>query len=324
MGVINHSGGIDSPEGFESCCRVTTDFITGTIRNLDLRSGLNIEIFDQFHHIEFSKNFCVTYPALRIAFYMVGTGGIKTESRYINHKTNIYDIEGGYCTAGFFPELKGIIRMKGKTRFLQVTVNVSPSILYSFMDDPQSAFPDRLKMVVQGVDPQGYYHKGSITPSMQSALYEIINCPYKGVIRKVFMESKALELVAYKLAQIQMLETRSKPRPAIRLNENEKIHHAKDLLLNNMEHPPTLFDLAREVGLSHTKLNKGFKKFYGTTVFGYLQRMRLEHAKYLMEKGGVNVTEAAMAVGYNSIPSFSKAFSFYFKQPPKMSIKNGS
>jgi len=45
------------------------------------------------------------------------------------------------------------------------------------------------------------------------------------------------------------------------------------------------------------------------------------HAKYLMEKEGINVTEAAFAVGYNSVPSFSRAFFLYFNQPPKKFAK---
>ena len=60
---------------------------------------------------------------------------------------------------------------------------------------------------------------------------------------------------------------------------------------------------------------------YGATVFGYLRKMRLEEARRLLEKGDMNVTEAALAVGYNSISSFSRAFSAHFGSKPLSFVK---
>ena len=61
---------------------------------------------------------------------------------------------------------------------------------------------------------------------------------------------------------------------------------AESLLSRNLEHPPSLCDLASLVGMSPQKLNIGFRKVFGTTVFKHLQRIRLERARYLMEKQG--------------------------------------
>ncbi|MEJ2157126.1 MAG: helix-turn-helix transcriptional regulator [Desulfobacteraceae bacterium] len=79
--------------------------------------------------------------------------------------------------------------------------------------------------------------------------------------------------------------------------------------------------MARAVGTTHTQLNRGFRRIYGTSVFGYLRKMRLEKARHLLEKGKMNVTEAAMAVGYNSLSSFSRAFSNHFGMKPMRYLK---
>ncbi|MCP3872039.1 MAG: helix-turn-helix transcriptional regulator [Desulfobacteraceae bacterium] len=319
--VMNYSDRIDSPESFETSTSMISRFYRLAIRNLDLRPGLSIEIYDQFHHIELLKKFHFTYPSFRIVFYMLGDGRTEEKALAGGRRGNFYSMSGGYCTIAFFPELEGIIRIKEMTRSLQVVVNISPSILHTFIDTDHAAFPKDIRVITEGLGKQRYYHIGRISASMHSALYEILNCPYTGTIRKIFMESKALELVAYKLVQLKASETGFEQPNNLNREENDQIHYAKLLLVNNMENPPTLFDLARKVGLSHTKLNAGFRKIYGTTVFGCLQRIRLEHAKYLMGKEGFNVTEAAFAVGYNSVPSFSRAFSLYFKQPPKKVAK---
>lgn len=137
----------------------------------------------------------------------------------------------------------------------------------------------------------------------------------------MFIESKALELVAHKLAQTQSTSSSPIAESIFGNKDNDKIYEAEYLLSHNLESPPLLHELARCVGMSPKKLNSGFRKAFGTTVFGQLQRIRLERARYLMEKQGKNVTEAALAVGYNSVPSFSQAFSKHFLIPPKKCTK---
>ncbi len=315
--VINGSDRIDTPEPFEISTQIISGLLTGTVRNIDLRPGLSIEIFDQFHHIEFSKRIHFFYPSLRLVFYLIAAGRIERKQSAATAKDNVYEMKGGCCTLAFFPEFESIVRVNRETRFLNVVINISPDILSSFVDADHNAFPQEIRSIAQNSGKSDIYHIGQITASMQTALYEILNCPYSGTIRKIFLESKALELVAYKLAQIKLSKEEIQQRETVKRGENERIHHARFLLIDNMEEPPTLFELAQEVGLSHTRLNAGFKKIFGTTVFGCLQRIRLEHARYLMEKEGLNVTQAAFSVGYNSVPSFSRAFSHYFKQPPK-------
>lgn len=320
--IINSSDRIKTLEFYEHSTDLITGDFVGTIRHLALRPGLSIEIFDQLHHAEFIKDMHTTYPAFRFAFNLTATGRVKRKSS-VNTKTDhSYPMESGYCTVAFFPEFEGRIRIKEKSHFLQVVVHIAPSILSAFINKDHSTLPADLRVITENGGNSSCYHIGRISASMNSALYEILNCHYSGTIRKIFMESKALELVAYKLAQISVSETGCHPPETVRRKENEQVHHARELLFHNMEDPPTLFDLARKVGLSHTKLNAGFRKIYGTTVFGYLQKTRLERAKYLMEKEAVNVTEAAFSVGYNSIPSFSRAFSQLFDQSPKNVLKN--
>jgi AraC-like DNA-binding protein len=101
----------------------------------------------------------------------------------------------------------------------------------------------------------------------------------------------------------------------------ERIRHAREILCSDLETPPKLHDLARCVGINHVKLNVGFRKMYGTTVFGYLRRMRLLEAKRLIDQGDMNVTEVALSVGYSSLPSFSKAFTEFYGIPPMQCLK---
>jgi len=181
--------------------------------------------------------------------------------------------------------------------------------------------PYDLQAILDGCNSIDFYHYGPLTPVMDSAIQQLLDCPYSGPLGLIYQESKAVELIAHKLAQI---ESSSKASPApnrMRLDDIERVRHAREILMRNLENPPRLYDLATAAGTSHTQLNKCFQKMYGTSVFGFLRKMRLEEARHLLEKGNMNVTETAFAVGYNSISSFSRAFSEHFGSKPLSFLK---
>jgi AraC-like DNA-binding protein len=102
----------------------------------------------------------------------------------------------------------------------------------------------------------------------------------------------------------------------LRPDDIERIHEARDILIRNLQDPPYLLDLAWQVGLNDTKLKRGFRQIFGTTVFGYLQLKRLERARSLLEERNMNVSEVAATVGYSSLSHFAKVFTQHFGAKP--------
>lgn len=88
----------------------------------------------------------------------------------------------------------------------------------------------------------------------------------------------------------------------------ERVRRAQAILERDMENPPTLEMLAATLGCGSFHLSRTFSQHTGCTIPQYLRRVRLERAARLLREGRCNVTEAAMAVGYNSLSHFSKAF----------------
>lgn len=87
-----------------------------------------------------------------------------------------------------------------------------------------------------------------------------------------------------------------------------KIKQAEEILLQRMESPPSLLELAKIVELNDYKLKIGFKELFGMSAFAYLREKRMEHAIDLLRSGNSNVTETAFAVGYNNVSHFSELF----------------
>nr|WP_320191189.1 AraC family transcriptional regulator [uncultured Desulfobacter sp.] len=137
---------------------------------------------------------------------------------------------------------------------------------------------------------------------------------------RLYLEAKALELMALQLRQLEHLSEEKHKKKPIGYKE-DKILYASEILKNKMESPPKLLELARKVGLNHNQLIQGFKDIYGECPFGYLRILRLENARKLLTNRECNVSEAAYLVGFSSPSHFSKAFKKHYGISPCTCLK---
>ena len=66
--------------------------------------------------------------------------------------------------------------------------------------------------------------------------------------------------------------------------------------------------LASRFRMSRRSLERRFKKAVGLTPLAYLQKLRVDQAKHLLEEGTHTFNEITYAVGYEDIPFFRKLF----------------
>jgi AraC-like DNA-binding protein len=130
--------------------------------------------------------------------------------------------------------------------------------------------------------------------------------------RTFWFRAKILEILSHALTE---------PAPEMFCQRHhrlarERVERVKALLLDDLESPPSLAQLGRQVGCSSFYLSRIFSETTGQTISRFLRAARLERAAELLGSGQCNVTEAAMAVGYSSLSHFSKAFAERFGQCP--------
>jgi len=78
----------------------------------------------------------------------------------------------------------------------------------------------------------------------------------------------------------------------------------------------TIRDLALEINLSPSHLQRLFKHQTGVSIGEWLSEQRLQRAAQLLEKSYLSVKEIAHTVGYEHPSSFIRAFERRFTQPP--------
>ncbi|MEM7061886.1 MAG: AraC family transcriptional regulator [Cyanobacteria bacterium P01_B01_bin.77] len=154
----------------------------------------------------------------------------------------------------------------------------------------------------------------SMTAEMYRIIEQILSCPYHGRVRRTYLEHKALDLVSLKLNSLEQWRNPSYP---LKLEDLDGIQQASQILARQLQTPPSIESLARQVGLNRLKLNQGFHHIYGTTPFRYLRTCRLELAFHLLFASDLAVEEIAYRVGYTNRSRFTSAFRKQFGLNPK-------
>ena len=93
------------------------------------------------------------------------------------------------------------------------------------------------------------------------------------------------------------------------------LRRARDLIDRDFARPLDVPTMAGKALMSPAHFSRQFRAAYGETPYSYLMTRRIERAMALL-RGGMNVTDACMAVGCTSLGSFSSRFTELVGEPP--------
>lgn len=95
-----------------------------------------------------------------------------------------------------------------------------------------------------------------------------------------------------------------------------EIGKALALLHRKPAHPWTIASLGSEIGVSRSVLAERFRRYLSESPMAYLAHWRLQLGAQLLKSTSRSVAEIAAEVGYESEPSFNRAFKRQFGLPP--------
>lgn len=199
----------------------------------------------------------------------------------------------------------------------KVSIFITPEKLHSLINNEEIIYQKHFNGIL---NPQNDYIKGSnflVTPKNQTTIDNVLSNPYMGLPQKMFLESQIIELLLSYFKSISSNNQNQK----IQNVDIDKLHYARELLLSQIDTPPSLDNLSKLTGLNNYKLKTGFKELFGLPVYKYLQSKRLEKAYELLENKELTVQETAWYVGYESLGSFSNAFYKKFGYRPSQISK---
>ncbi|MBL8937828.1 MAG: helix-turn-helix transcriptional regulator [Archangium sp.] len=192
-----------------------------------------------------------------------------------------------------------------------VTLSLRPALLLQLLGVTEP--PPSLRQVL-GHDGPAPAVSRAMTPALFRGLEEIANADIKGVSRRLWHQAKSLELLGLMTDE---LEDGARGLPArLTATDVERLERLRRSLFERLEHTPTHAELASAVGFSETRLRVAFKARFGASLFAYLRQLRMQEARRLIVDEHLNVTEAALRVGYSNPSKFAAAFRREFDTSP--------
>jgi AraC family transcriptional regulator len=87
-----------------------------------------------------------------------------------------------------------------------------------------------------------------------------------------------------------------------------QLAHLRSVLYDRLDQPPTLTDMAAELGLTPARLGRALKRSTGLGPQGYITSLRLERARTLLRCSRQPLSEMALALGFCSQSHFTAVF----------------
>lgn len=161
-----------------------------------------------------------------------------------------------------------------------------------------------------------YYDNLPFSSSIAVVLSQILQAKVHDSMKSLYFKGKVYELLSLYFNKSE--DPSVEQCPFLVDEENiQKIRQAKAIILERMTDPPSLEQLAVEIGLSLKKLKEGFKQLYGDTVFAYLLDHKMEEARRMLDSQKYNVNEVGLKLGYSTASHFITAFKKKYGTTPK-------
>ena len=287
--------------------------IQGFNSGLQLRSGFRVDLMG---HPACGRVLSTTYEVNHgpICFWFCLSGG----GRSISGREQA-EVRPEQCAVFWLGDAQGKVEQKAGENFLGVSLHVQPAWLAQYLGRGNLNLPAEMEALLNRGHGRSFSYQSSISPACQLALHQLVFERPRHAPWLMYVESKALELLALRLGELSR-------RPGARTmtlagRDVERIRQAREILLKKMQNPPTLHELARKVGINEFKLKQGFRQVFNNTAYGCLNEHRMTLARSMICQGKSNVSETAWEVGYTNVSHFIAAYRKYYGYNPGKELR---
>lgn len=167
-----------------------------------------------------------------------------------------------------------------------------------------------------------FFYQGNYSIKAADIVEEINQKKLDGFLRSVFIEGKLYEMLVIQIAQYQDDQGEDNLPKILRQRDIENVKKAIKIVKANLDTNFSIDYLANEVGTNVNKLQEGFKYMYDLTVNKYMQHLKLEVAKEMLESSDNNISQIVNLIGLNNRSYFSKIFKEKYNVSPKYFLKS--
>jgi AraC-like DNA-binding protein len=154
-----------------------------------------------------------------------------------------------------------------------------------------------------------------INPTLQKTVDEILTESVDETFELFFMRIKAEELVCRLLMELEKRD--EKHLYTLHIHDIQTIYEVKEEMLEHLETPPVIKELADSANMSPSKLKRLFKQIFGNSIFSYYQEFRMKEAARLLKEEKLSVSDVGYKLGFTNLSHFSRVFKEHIGMKPK-------
>lgn len=299
-------------ELIENNIDINTKQVSGVIKELQLDGIILINTninAPKGYRFEIANNF----PVFVLHFEFSG------DYRYTPHKQvkALVEISDFQYNMLYLPRTNGVLEYKGNPhRTLEILFTLDR--IKKIAGDNYNEVLKKVDTAVKNGNPYVFWKQSRpIPPELEKTLEELIACPLCGHLKKTYLQSKVTSLMVDLL-----IEANEKPSSSSKIAPSkadmESLHNVELYIKSNLNKVLTIADLSVIAGFNESKLKRDFKLVYGSTIFKYITKLRMEKAISLIRHEDLTIAQAAYEVGYNNPQHFTTAFKRTLGYLPRM------
>jgi AraC-like DNA-binding protein len=152
-------------------------------------------------------------------------------------------------------------------------------------------------------------------------MQELWNAKKDDPLQNIFLQNRVTLLIERFFTRLAEKMQKWDGGHNIPQEDMERFMQVEQLLVKDLsEKPPTIDQLSKLVTMSATRLKKGFKEMYGTGIYTYYQKARLQKAKEMLMSGSHSIKDTAAATGFYNSANFAAAFKKEFNLLPSQIV----
>ena len=239
---------------------------------------------------------------------LVVTIALKGQSSFMGYQNQTIFFKEGYTTITIFNSSYGERQYQANKQIRQLRFSVKKSWIDKQLGAKRSA-------EIFSNDGMHLLSHRPITMQGLIAARQLVEADQKQTLQHLFIQGHAMTLLAAELAALLQVDSQCLDR----FTKKDKViaQTARDILYSEYKYPPSVAELAMQVGTNQFKLKKLFHHFYSNTPYGLLAEFRMRLAYQLLETKQYPVNVVADKVGFAHASNFTLAFVKHFGVSPK-------
>lgn len=162
---------------------------------------------------------------------------------------------------------------------------------------------------------QSYLYEEFVSPPIQVIAKEIFQISTNHQLANFYYKIKAEEMIC--LLFENLLKREEFQNYPINRKDVKIIYALREELLNHIDTPPKLEELANKANMSVSKMGKIFKQIFGDSIYNYYQKLRMQKAVFLLREQQLSVSETGYQLGFSNLSHFTRLFEKHIGLKPK-------